>query len=173
VVAYRDVVSARPELLEQAADEWDGLRVRFVEQVDTYTRDVHDRVHDGVSWTGVAADAARGRMGVTGRQLIATGEYMVAQGLLLREAAAGIRDCQYQLAEAQDLARAYGLELDGEGRVGVPPLVAQHNVGLNQDALAEHQQQVTVAERVATRIGGCCRGSRPPACHRRAVTRRW
>lgn len=153
MVSYRDLVSARPELLEEAAHVWDGLRVRFAEQIYGYTLDVHDRVHDGVSWTGAAADAARESMSRTGRRLLATQEYLTAQGALLREAATGIRDCQYEVTEAGATARSFGLALDADGRVVMPPLVNQHNATLNQDALAEHQQRQRVADQVTSRIG--------------------
>lgn len=152
MVSYRELVAARPELLDQAADGWEGIRVRFGEQTYAYTVDVHDRVHDGVSWTGAAAETARQRMSTTGRQLLATGEYLAAQSSLLREAATGIRDCQRQLADAQATAHAHGVGVDGTGRVVVPPAVNEHNAALNQAAAAEHQQRQRVAAEVNRRI---------------------
>ncbi len=61
---YHEIMSTDLGALTSAAERWEGMAAEFGKQEKAYRRDVHG-ISTGATWSGMSAEAAHGRFGVT------------------------------------------------------------------------------------------------------------
>ncbi|MFJ3639012.1 WXG100 family type VII secretion target [Streptomyces sp. NPDC090108] len=117
---YHEVVSCDLSALTAAADRWDGMAGEFEKQESAYRRHVYG-VSAGAGWSGMSAEAAHGRFGVTLGQFQDAQTEARAIASLLRDAHAQFTELRGRLRTAREEAEAAGMRVSDRGIVAVDP----------------------------------------------------
>lgn len=154
--------SARPDLLDSAAHDWQALGAQLASQVSALNQHVTEPLFGRGGWSGPAANAANSNLANVTRQVSVTQEYAATMSSLMRDAAGGVRDAQFWLKAAESLASQNRLTISADGTVSaevVPPLVRPAPASLiNAPSPAESEvadlvaHALTVANKVDEQI---------------------
>ncbi|MEW2133463.1 hypothetical protein [Streptomyces sp. NPDC005435] len=113
---YHEIMTADLTALTGAAERWDGMAGEFARQEKAYRRHVHG-ITLTPAWSGMSAEAAHGRFGVTLREFESAQREAKAMASLLRDAHARFTELRGRLTAARREALAAGLRVSGQGRV--------------------------------------------------------
>jgi pimeloyl-ACP methyl ester carboxylesterase len=153
IVTVSDLEGTDPGAYVEAAANWrTRIAAAFQDQAAALQSTVIAALAPDV-WDGPAAEAALSSLGSDHAELTATSDYLQGFGDLLQAASDGIAEARTVLAEAQSLARQYGLSISDDGTVGsvqqVP--VTGTSASTQQGRIGEVQQLVTLALNDAAR----------------------
>ncbi|MET8584946.1 hypothetical protein ABZX39_29315 [Streptomyces collinus] len=132
--------------LTGAAERWDGMAAEFAKQETAYRRDVHG-IAAVPSWSGMSAEAAHGRFGVTLTELRYAQTEAKAIASLLRDAHARFTELKGRLTAAREEARAAGLRVSDRGLVGADPAHAKEP---DEATVRSWQDRIDAAVRAVT-----------------------
>lgn len=113
--------SALPDVLDRAAADWQALGDRLGTQVAAMRSEVTQPLFGSGAWVGRAADAADANLNNLAKQLGITQDDTSTMTVLLRDAAAGVRDAQSLLLAAENLAAQNRLTIGPDGSVSAAP----------------------------------------------------
>ncbi|MEU6087394.1 hypothetical protein ABZ865_11400 [Streptomyces sp. NPDC047085] len=117
---YHEIMTTDLSALTTAADRWDGMAEEFEKQEQAYHRHLYG-ITLGASWTGMSAEAAHGRFGVTLKEFRYAQTEAKAIASLLRDAHAQFVELKGRLTAARREAVAAGLWVSDRGLVSVDP----------------------------------------------------
>lgn len=143
---YHEIMSTDLAALTGAAERWEGMAGKFADQERAYHRDVH-RITTGPAWSGMSAEAAHGRFGVTLKELRYAQTEAKAIASLLRDAHAQFTELKGRLTAACEEARAAGMRISEQGRVGADPA---HVKEPDEATVRSWQDRVDAAVRAVT-----------------------
>ncbi|MEU4036095.1 hypothetical protein [Streptomyces collinus] len=132
--------------LTGAAERWDGMAAEFAKLETAYRRDVHG-VAAGPSWSGMSAEAAHGRFGVTLTELRYAQTEAKAIASLLRDAHARFTELKGRLTAARGEARAAGMRVSDRGLVSADPA---HGKEPDEASVRSWQDRIDAAVRAVT-----------------------
>ncbi|WP_242488825.1 hypothetical protein [Streptomyces sp. DSM 110735] len=160
---YHEIMTADLAALTGAAERWDGMAGEFARQEKAYRRQVYG-ITLAPAWSGMSAEAAHGRFGVT------LGEFRSAQteakaiASLLRDAHAQFTELRGRLSGVRREAAAAGLRVSDQGVVtgdGAESSVVrawQERVDHAVRAVSDADEGVRIALTSAVDGGGSGRG---------------
>lgn len=143
---YHEIMSTDLAALTGAAERWDGMAAEFAKQETAYRRDVHG-ITAGPSWSGMSAEAAHGRFGVTLTELRYAQTEAKAIASLLRDAHARFTELKGRLTAALAEARAAGMRVSDGGLVSADPA---HTKEPDEATVRSWQDRVDAAVRAVT-----------------------
>ena len=143
---YHEIMSTDLAALTGAAERWEGMAAEFAKQELAYRRDVH-RITTGPAWSGMSAEAAHGRFGVTLKELQYAQTEAKAIASLLRDAHAQFTELKGRLTAAREEARAAGMRISDRGRVSADPAHAKEP---DESSVRSWQDRVDAAVRAVT-----------------------
>ncbi|MFF2199070.1 hypothetical protein [Streptomyces sp. NPDC058145] len=143
---YHEIMSTDLAALTGAAERWEGMAAEFAKQERAYRRDVH-RITTGPAWSGMSAEAAHGRFGVTLKELQYAQAEAKAIASLLRDAHAQFTELKGRLTAAREEARAAGMRISDRGRVSADPT---HTKEPDESSVRSWQDRVDAAVRAVT-----------------------
>ncbi|MEW2256306.1 hypothetical protein [Streptomyces sp. NPDC047869] len=143
---YHEIMSTDLATLTGAAERWEGMAAEFAKQERAYHRDVH-RITTGPAWSGMSAEAAHGRFGVTLKELQYAQTEAKAIASLLRDAHAQFTELKGRLTAAREEARAAGMRISDRGRVSADPA---HTKEPDESTVRSWQDRVDAAVRAVT-----------------------
>ncbi|MFF4964717.1 hypothetical protein [Streptomyces sp. NPDC001037] len=146
MLTYHEIMSTDLAALTGAAERWEGMAGKFADQERAYHRDVH-RITTGPAWSGMSAEAAHGRFGVTLKELRYAQTEAKAIASLLRDAHAQFTELKGRLTAACEEARAAGMRISEQGRVGADPA---HVKEPDEATVRSWQDRVDAAVRAVT-----------------------
>lgn len=113
---FHEVLATDLTKLTTAADRWDELAKKFRKLEDEYDRKVH-AVAKEVAWTGLSAEAAKARFGVTLNEYRAAQKEAKALASLLRGAHTQLADLRNRVKTLRDEAVKNGMRVSDQGVV--------------------------------------------------------
>ncbi|MFJ2730644.1 hypothetical protein [Streptomyces collinus] len=132
--------------LTGAAERWDGMAAEFAKQETAYRRDVHG-IAAAPSWSGMSAEAAHGRFGVTLTELQYAQTEARAIASLLRDAHARFTELKGRLTAVRGEARAAGMRVSDRGLVSADP---EHAKEPDEATVRSWQDRIDAAVRAVT-----------------------
>lgn len=116
-ITMAELSAARAEAYYNAAHDWSAnVAATLSDQATAFDNDVLRPLGEG-AWSGMAADAARSKLGSVQQDLQATADYANGFTSLLTAAGDQITEAQSVLAQAQDLATQSKLAIHTDGSV--------------------------------------------------------
>ena len=113
---YHEIMTTDLSKLATAADRWDGMAKEFHKQEVAYKRDVYG-ISMGQTWTGLSADAANKRFGITLKEFQNAQVEAKAIALLLRDAQTQLVHLRGKVEAARSDAVEAGMKVSDQGVV--------------------------------------------------------
>ncbi|NUT50615.1 MAG: hypothetical protein HOV94_25395 [Saccharothrix sp.] len=149
MVSYADLLDARPERFQRAAESWRDLALRLERHADDLDRRVLAPLR-GDGWTGAANAAAVGHVTVVHGDYVTSHEQLRRNAAVLEELGDEVAAAQRGLLDAVRQAAADGIGIGGDGTVASPSIQARVDESLDRATRAD--------ERATLRFTAPCRG---------------
>ncbi|GGW76433.1 hypothetical protein GCM10010503_62780 [Streptomyces lucensis JCM 4490] len=143
---YHEIMSTDLGALTSAAERWEGMAAEFGKQEKAYRRDVHG-ISTGATWSGMSAEAAHGRFGVTLTEFQYAQTEAKAIAALLRDAHTQFTGLKGRLTTARKEAVAAGMRVSDRGLVSADPAHAKER---DEATVRSWQDRIDAAVRAVT-----------------------